>query len=156
MCACRSRHPSTHQIGAVHERRLNLRRRPVGCSCRSTAADPAMCGVDIEVPVKNAHPEPSPGIRWLAHARDRTENVDANRGMSGLTAKSTFVGPGCCCHTQYPCFRSDEFWNVASRTHGRSPDARSAAPSFLPIMTAGRSSSKPAVLAIAMGLQQRC
>src|SRR5262245_36164298 len=32
-----------------------------GCSCRSTAAPPAMCGVAIDVPVKNAHPEPSPG-----------------------------------------------------------------------------------------------
>src|SRR5919197_3074566 len=31
------------------------------CSCRSTAAEPAMCGVDIEVPWKNAQPEPSSG-----------------------------------------------------------------------------------------------
>src|SRR5262245_66536922 len=30
-------------------------------SCRSTAADPAMRGVDIDVPVKKAQPEPSPG-----------------------------------------------------------------------------------------------
>src|SRR5215217_7743597 len=31
------------------------------CNSKSTAADPAMCGVDIEVPWKNAQPEPSPG-----------------------------------------------------------------------------------------------
>src|SRR5262245_813448 len=31
------------------------------CNCMSTAAEPAMCGVAIEVPVKNAHPEPLSG-----------------------------------------------------------------------------------------------
>src|SRR5439155_8466497 len=50
-----------------------------GLSCNSTAADPAICGVDIDVPVKNAHPEPSPGQPApLAHTRDRTENVDGD------------------------------------------------------------------------------
>src|SRR5262249_62135288 len=28
-----------------------------GCSCSSTAAEPAMCGVDMEVPLMNAHGE---------------------------------------------------------------------------------------------------
>ena len=42
-------------------------------------------------------------------------------------------------------------WNVATAEAVVAPEARSAAPSFLPIMTAGMSSSKPAVLAIAMG-----
>src|SRR4029453_8846950 len=41
--------------------------------------------------------------------------------------------------------------NVASADAVVSPDARNAAPSFLLIMTAGMSLSKPAVLAIAMG-----
>src|SRR5204862_6731965 len=32
-----------------------------GLRFSSTAADPAMCGVDIEVPLKKAQPLPSPG-----------------------------------------------------------------------------------------------
>src|SRR5207244_13330457 len=32
-----------------------------GLRPRSTAAEPAMCGVDIDVPLKKAHPVPSPG-----------------------------------------------------------------------------------------------
>ena len=47
-----------------------------------------MCGVAIEVPVKNAHPEPSPGQSGrLVHARDRTENIDGDRGYVGLNSK---------------------------------------------------------------------
>src|SRR5206468_10981673 len=42
-------------------------------------------------------------------------------------------------------------WNVAPADAVVAPEARSATPSLRPIMTAGRSSSKPAVLAIGIG-----
>ena len=64
------------------------------CSCRSTAAPPAMCGVAIEVPVKNAHPEPSPGQpAGLSTHVIELRTLTATEAMSGLTAKSTSVGP---------------------------------------------------------------
>ena len=65
----RTRHSILNQqIRVIHERRLNLGRRPVWVQRQSTAADPAMCGVAIEVPWKKAQPEPSPGNRHLVHA----------------------------------------------------------------------------------------
>src|SRR5215211_5388729 len=68
------------------------------CSCRSTAAPPAMCGVAIEVPLKNAHGAsvPSPVV---VHGRPVPTHVielrtlTATEVKSGLTAKSTSVGP---------------------------------------------------------------
>ncbi len=41
-----------------------------GCNCKSTAAEPAICGVDIEVPLKKAHLNRPRGNRPLAHAGD--------------------------------------------------------------------------------------
>src|SRR5882724_12700548 len=64
------------------------------CSCRSTAAEPAMCGVDIEVPWKNAQPEPSPGQpAGLPTQVIELRTFTPTDVTSGLTAKSTFVGP---------------------------------------------------------------
>src|SRR6267142_2932892 len=64
------------------------------CSCRSTAAEPAMCGVDIEVPWKNAQPEPSPGQpTGLPTHVIELRTFTPTDVTSGLTAKSTFVWP---------------------------------------------------------------
>src|SRR5678815_879554 len=64
------------------------------CSCRSTAAEPAMCGVDIEVPWKNAQPEPSPGQpAGLPTHVIELRTFTPTDVTSGLAAKSTFVGP---------------------------------------------------------------
>ncbi len=53
-----------------------------------------MCGVAIEVPVKNAHPEPSSGqpVGLPTHVIE-LRTLTATEAMSGLTAKSTSVGP---------------------------------------------------------------
>src|SRR4030095_15523000 len=65
-----------------------------GCSCRSTAAPPARCGVAIDVPVKNAHPEPSPGHpAGLPTHVIELRTFTATEATSGLRAKSTRVGP---------------------------------------------------------------
>src|SRR2546429_9857495 len=83
-----------HQIGAVDERRLDCAGVQSLCSCRSTAAEPAMCGVDIEVPWKNAQPEPSPGQpAGLPTHVIELRTFTPTDVTSGLTAKSTFVGP---------------------------------------------------------------
>src|SRR5262245_13060356 len=123
------------------------------CNCRSTAAEPAICGVDIEVPVKNAQPEPSPGQSSpLPTHVIELRTLTATEVRSGLTAKSTAVGPWPLEPYAISLFSGVmNSWNVATADAVVNPDARSAAPSFLLIMTAGRSSSKPSVLAIAMG-----
>src|SRR6266542_2704363 len=69
-----------------------------GFSCRSTAAEPAMCGVDMEVPLKKAQGAsvPSPVV---VHGKSVPTHVIELRTFtptevtSGLTAKSTAVGP---------------------------------------------------------------
>src|SRR6266542_2484507 len=61
---------------------------------RSTAAEPAMCGVDIEVPWKKAHPLPSPGQpAGLPTHVIELSTFTPTEVTSGLTAKSTVVGP---------------------------------------------------------------
>src|SRR6266513_5476332 len=65
-----------------------------GSKFRSTAADPAMCGVDMEVPLKKAHPVPSPGqVSGLPTHVIELRTLTPTEVRSGLTAKSTFVGP---------------------------------------------------------------
>src|SRR5438552_12495698 len=64
------------------------------CRFRSTAAEPAMCGVDIEVPWKKAQPEPSPGQpAGLSTHVIELSTFTPTEVTSGLTAKSTAVGP---------------------------------------------------------------
>ncbi len=64
------------------------------CSCRSTAAEPAMCGVDIEVPWKNAQPEPSPGQpAGLPTHVIELRTFTPTDVTSGLAAKSTYRWP---------------------------------------------------------------
>src|SRR5436190_18841545 len=123
------------------------------CRLLSTAADPAMCGVDIEVPLKNAQPEPSPGQpAGLPTHVIELRTFTPTEVRSGLTAKSTFVGPWLLKPARMSLFSGVmNSWNVSTADAVVSPEARSAAHSYLPIITAGKSSSKPAVLAIAMG-----
>src|SRR5437868_7118619 len=112
-----------------------------------------MWGVDMEVPLKKAQPEPSPGqVSDLPTHVIELRTLTATDVRSGLTARSTFVGPWLLEPYMMSLFSGVmNSWNVASAAAVVALDARSAAPSFLLIMTAGRLSSKPAVLAIAMG-----
>src|SRR5438128_2705519 len=60
----------------------------------STAADPAMCGVDMDVPLKKAQPEPSSGqVAGLPTHVNELRTLTPTEVRSGLTATSTFVGP---------------------------------------------------------------
>src|SRR5215471_16538222 len=120
------------------------------CSCKSTAAEPAICGVDIEVPLRKAHGAPPQSTGSVLTQELRT--LTPTEVKSGLTAKSTLVGPWPLEPAKISLFCGVmNSWNVASADAVIAPDARSAAPSFLLIITAGRSSSNPAVLAIEMG-----
>src|SRR5438046_7290448 len=119
---------------------------------RSTAAEPAMCGVDIDVPLKKAHPVPSPGqVSGLPTHVIELRTLTPTEVRSGLTAKSTAVGPWLLKPARMSLLGVMNSSNVASAEAVVSPDARSAAPSFMPIMTAGRLSSNAAGLPIAVG-----
>src|SRR5262245_17024358 len=69
-----------------------------GCRSKSTASDPAMCGVDIEVPCKNAKAA-SVAVRIVVKGSPFPTHVNELRTftptelMSGLIARSTLVGP---------------------------------------------------------------
>src|SRR6478736_2021301 len=124
-----------------------------GWSCSNTAAEPAICGVDIDVPWKNAHPVPLSGqpAGLFTHVIE-LRTLTPTDVTSGLTAKSTFVGPWPLKPARMSLFSGVmNSWNVADAEASDGFAVLSAAPSFLLIMTAGRSSSKPAVLAIAIG-----
>ena len=115
-----------------------------------------MCGVDIEVPLKKAQP-----LRRLdsdpSHTRDRAEDVDADRGQVRLDREINECRALAAEAGEDVLVRGVmNSWNVAAAEAVVAPDARSAAPSFWPIMTAGILSSKPAVLAIASGLRRHC
>ena len=81
-----------------------------GWSCNNTAADPAICGVAIDVPVKNAHPVPSPGqLAGLPTHEIELRTLTATEVTSGLMAKSTAVGPWPLLPYRISLLRSDEF-----------------------------------------------
>src|SRR5215471_13848444 len=66
----------------------------VGCNSLSTAAEPAMCGVDIDVPWKKAQPLPSPGQPApLPTQVMELRTLTPTEVTSGFTATSTNVGP---------------------------------------------------------------
>src|SRR5438270_11343031 len=111
-----------------------------------------MCGVDMEVPLKKAHPVPSPGqVAGLPTQVIELRTLTPTEVRSGLTAKSTLVGPWLLKPARMSLLGVMNSWNVASADAVVAPDARNAAPSFRPIMTAGMLSSKPAVRAMAVG-----
>src|SRR5205823_10249774 len=119
---------------------------------RSTAADPAMCGVDIDVPLKKAHPVPSPGqVSGLPTHVIELRTFTPTEVTSGLTAKSTAVGPWLLKPARISWLAVMNSWNVATADASGGLAARSAAPSFLPIITAGKSSPPPPSLAMAVG-----
>src|SRR5881396_2937944 len=61
---------------------------------RSTAAEPAMCGVDIDVPLKKAHPVPSPGqVLGCPTQVIELSTLTPTEVRSGLIADSGLVGP---------------------------------------------------------------
>src|SRR5947207_2589 len=120
---------------------------------RSTAAEPAMCGVDIDVPLKKAHPVPSPGqVSGLPTHVIELRTLTPTEVRSGLTAKSTAVGPWLLKPARMSLLAGViNSLNVSTAEAVVAPDARSAAPSFRPIITAGRSSPPSPSLAIAVG-----
>src|SRR5947208_1093940 len=107
---------------------------------RSTAADPAICGVDIDVPLKKAHPVPSPGqVSGLPTHVIELRTLTPTEVTSGLTAKSTAVGPCLLKTAKISWLAVMNSRKCATVESVVSPDARRAAPSLRPIMTAGRS-----------------
>src|SRR5439155_21079095 len=119
----------------------------------STAAETAMCGVDIEVPLKKAQPQPSPGQPGpLPTQVIELRTFTPTDVTSGFTAKSTAVGPWLLKPARISWLPvGTNSWNVASADAVVAPDALSAAPLFRPIMTAGKSSPPPPSLAMAVG-----
>src|SRR5881396_2602369 len=124
----------------------------VGWSSRSTAAEPAICGVDIDVPLKKAHPVPSPGhVSGLPTHVIELRTLTPTEVRSGFTAKSTAVGPWLLKPARISWLAVMNSWNVATADASGGLATRSAAPSFLPIITAGKSSPPPPSLAMAVG-----
>src|SRR6266566_2185667 len=123
-----------------------------GSRFRSTAAEPAICGVDMEVPLKKAHPVPSPGqVSGLPTHVIELRTLTPTEVRSGLTARSTVVGPWLLKPAKMSLLVVMNSWNTASADAVVAPDARRSAPSFRPIMTAGKSSPPPPSLAMAVG-----
>src|SRR6266699_4047469 len=123
-----------------------------GLRPRSTAAEPAMCGVDIDVPLKKAHPVPSPGqVSGLPTHVIELRTFTPTEVTSGFTAKSTAVGPWLLKPARISWLAVINSWNVATAEASGGFAARSAAPSFLPIITAGRLSPPPPSFAMAVG-----
>src|SRR6266536_598691 len=118
----------------------------------STAAEPAMCGVDIDVPLKKAHPVPSSGQPppLPTHVIE-LRTLTPTEVRSGLTAKSTAVGPWLLKPARMSLLGVRNSWNAKVALAVVAPDERRSAPSFRPIMTAGRSSPPSPSLAMAVG-----
>src|SRR5213592_1313528 len=111
-----------------------------------------MCGVDMDVPLKKAQPVPSPGqVSGLPTQVIELRTLTPTEVRSGLTATSTVVGPWPLKPARMSALGVINSWNTATADAVVSPDARSAAPSFSPIITAGRSSPPSPSLAIAVG-----
>src|SRR5207244_9520300 len=86
-----------------------------GLRPRRTAADPAMCGVDIDVPLKKAHPVPSPGqVSGLPTHVIELRTFTPTEVTSGFTAKSTAVGPWLLKPARMSWLAVPNSWNVAT------------------------------------------
>src|SRR6266446_7985287 len=116
----------------------------------STAAEPAMCGVDMEVPLKKAHAS-SPLQVGASTQLIELSTFTPTDVRSGLTARSTVVGPWLLKLARISALGVMNSENVSTADAVVAPDARSAAPSSRPIMTAGRSSPPRPSLAIGIG-----
>src|SRR6266511_5947659 len=120
----------------------------VGWRASSTAADPAMCGVAMDVPLKNAQ---ASALHGLAEHGMELRTLTPTDVRSGLTARSTFVGPWLLKPARISAFGVMNSLKDASADAVVAPEARSAAPSTMPIMTAGRLSPPSPSLAMAVG-----
>src|SRR5438477_4687772 len=111
-----------------------------------------MCGVDMDVPLKKAHPVPSPGqVAGLPTHVIELRTFTPTDVRSGLTSKLTAVGPWLLKPARMSALSVMNSWNTATAEAVVAPDVRNAAPSFRPIMTAGRSSPPSPSLAMAVG-----
>src|SRR5438128_2435004 len=111
-----------------------------------------MCGVDMDVPLKKAQPEPSPGqVSALPTQVNELRTLTPTEVRSGLMARSTMVGPWLLKPARMSALGVINSWNVATADAVVAPERRSAAPSFRPIMTAGRSSPPSPSLPMAVG-----
>src|SRR6266540_4465420 len=108
-----------------------------------------MCGEDIDVPLKKAHASALHGLGPEQGTELRTFTPTEVR--SGLMARSTFVGPWLLKPARMSAFGVMNSLNDAMAEAVVAPDARNAAPSRIPIMTAGSSSPPEPSLAIAVG-----
>src|SRR2546426_11830777 len=100
-----------------------------------------MCGVDMDVPLKKAHPVPSPGqVAGLPTHVIELSTLTPTDVASGLIADSGLVGPWLLKPAKMSLLGVMNSLNVATADAVVAADARRAAPSFRPIMTAGRSS----------------
>src|SRR4030095_16809451 len=153
---------SSHVVASAATERFS---RPAPCavgptSCKPSTASlitksarvPATRGVDIDVPLKKAHPVPSPGhVSGLPTQVIELRTLTPTDVRSGLTARSTFVGPRLRDPARMSLLGVMNSWTVAMADASGGLAARSAAPSSLPIMTAGKLSPPPPSLAIATG-----
>src|ERR1700745_3689336 len=97
-----------------------------------------MCGVDMDGPLKKAQPEPSPGqvADFPTHVIE-LRTLTPTEVRSGLTARSTLVGPWLLKPARMSLLAVINSVNTALADAVVAPDARNAAPSLRPIMTAG-------------------
>src|SRR6266508_2111968 len=112
----------------------------VGWRASSTAADPAMCGVAMDVPLKNAQ---ASALHGLAEHGMELRTLTPTDVRSGLTARSTFVGPWLLKPARISAFGVMNSLKDASADAVVAPEARSAAPCTMPIMTAGGHARAP-------------
>src|SRR5215210_7151954 len=101
-----------------------------------------MCGVAIDVPLKNAHVLSPPQVDPAGADRHETElrTLTPTDVRSGLTARSTIVGPWLLKPAMMTPFAVTNSDKPPPADAVVAPDARRAAPSTSPIITAGRSS----------------
>src|SRR5438132_3755746 len=111
-----------------------------------------MCGVDMDVPLKKAQPVPSPGqVAGLPTHVIELRTFTPTDVRSGLTSKLTAVGPWLLKPARMSLLTVINSLNTSTADAVVAPEARSAAPSLRPIMTAGRLSPPKPSIAIAVG-----
>src|SRR6266581_5899215 len=107
-----------------------------------------MCGVAIDVPLKNAQ---ASALHGSAVHGTELKTLTPTEVRSGLMARSTLVGPWLLKPARMSAFGVMNSLKAATAEAVVAPEARRAAPSAVPIITAGRSSPPRPSLAIAVG-----
>src|SRR6266480_11350 len=86
-----------------------------GLRFNSTAADPAICGVDIDVPLEKAQQVPSPGqVSGLTTHVIELRTLTAIDFRAGFIAKTTPVGPWLVKPAKMSLLGVMNSWHVAS------------------------------------------